>query len=444
MADSEEAKAPQGDGSKKKGPPANIPPPRPKLSKAERRALQEQQRAAKAARQGTGQHSANDKANVPIKSSTAPTDKKPSTSKSEPLAPAAKKEPLVTKNQTANNILVGHLTLAPPVSVTFDTGAVLRAKTNPDLPDAVVRLGYLYATGQIRGGNARCRAMLECYKTILVSNPDAPDVMIKSAFQFWTTQCRAHSITMGNAFTFLKAALASLMQQQDDSKIRETLCEMIETYKQERIEYADKAIADIACQKLLANPDEVILTFGYSEAVAQVLEQANLKRVIIVDSKPLSEGLYMYDSLSSKVTPEYIDISALTYVLPEVDKVLLGASALQTDGSVMGRIGTSVVALAAHAHHIPVLICAETYKISNRGIPLESLTHNEVLEEVKDDSDGATSSLQLLYDLTPAKRISGIVTELGLVPPSSVAVLLREMNPQEFKSGATAQPISSR
>lgn len=353
---------------------------------------------------------------------------------------------MTTKTTSANNLLVGHLSRSPKLSVTFDTGAVLKAKTNPDLPDAVVRLGYLYATGQIRGGNARCRAMLECYKEVLASNPASPDAVIKSAFQFWTTQCRAHSVTMGNAFTFLKAAVASLMQNHDVSKVQETLCEMIETYKQERIEYADKAIADIACQKLLANSDEVILTFGYSEAVAQVLEQAKLKRVIVVDSKPLSEGLYMYDFLSSTITPEYIDISALTYVLPEVDKVLLGASALQTDGSVTGRIGTSVIALTAHAHHIPVLVCAETYKISNRGVPLESLTHNEVLEESdghSNNDDGLFSSLQLLYDLTPAKWISGIVTELGLVPPSSVAVLLREMNPQEFKSDTTVTDSSA-
>jgi hypothetical protein len=34
------------------------------------------------------------------------------------------------------------------------------------------------------------------------------------------------------------------------------------------------------------------------------------------------------------------------------------------------------------------------------------------------------------------------VTELGLVPPSSVAVLLREMNPQEFKNGGGGTGIA--
>jgi translation initiation factor eIF-2B subunit delta len=128
----------------------------------------------------------------------------------------------------------------------------------------------------------------------------------------------------------------------------------------------------------------------------------------------------------------------LTYVLQEnVSKVLLGASALMSDGSVLGRVGTACVALAAHKHNIPVLVCCETYKISNR-VQLESITHNElgnpeallneddVLQNWK-EIDGL-KLLNVLYDLTPAAFVSGIVTELGIVPPTSVAVLLREMD----------------
>jgi translation initiation factor eIF-2B subunit delta len=137
--------------------------------------------------------------------------------------------------------------------------------------------------------------------------------------------------------------------------------------------------------------------------------------------------------------------------MPDVTKVLLGASALLSDGSVLGRSGSAAVALAAQARRVPVLVCAETYKISNR-VQLESLTMNELGCTGKVDRDkenvatNATSSggggnmdvreaafkrLHLLYDLTPAQFVSGIVTELGIVPPTSVAVLLREMNPHD-------------
>lgn len=84
-------------------------------------------------------------------------------------------------------------------------------------------------------------------------------------------------------------------------------------------------------------------------------------------------------------------------------------------------------------------MCAETYKISNR-VQLESINSNEILNNNNEnnENDGNSESnkvkvLNLLFDLTPASFVSGIVTEFGIVPPSSVAVLLREMNPQEIK-----------
>jgi translation initiation factor eIF-2B subunit delta len=36
--------------------------------------------------------------------------------------------------------------------------------------------------------------------------------------------------------------------------------------------------------------------------------------------------------------------------------------------------------------------------------------------------------INLMYDVTPP---IGIITETGIIPPTSVAVLLREMNPQD-------------
>ena len=47
--------------------------------------------------------------------------------------------------------------------------------------------------------------------------------------------------------------------------------------------------------------------------------------------------------------------------------------------------------------------------------------------------------LNLLYDLTPSEFVSGIVTEMGILPPTSVAVLLREMNPQDNYTAFKAQ-----
>jgi translation initiation factor eIF-2B subunit delta len=73
---------------------------------------------------------------------------------------------------------------------------------------------------------------------------------------------------------------------------------------------------------------------------------------------------------------------------------------------------------------------------------LESITLNELgnpetlLQTKKEGESPSTTTpkfkvLNLLYDVTPSEYVSGIVTELGIIPPTSVAVLLSEMNPQD-------------
>lgn len=495
----------------KKAPPPNlvIPPPRPKLSKEERRALQEQQRAAKSSASSGGKATS---ANVSITpgSSAHPTSTPQTnmetkvTLSTQPDASiksvAGKPNAEIQGKNNANSSIhvamkpdisfVSHLSPYMDPSIMFDTGAVLRphvsstttSSTSMDivtsLHPAIIKLGYQYATGEIRGANFRCRSMLECYSTVLQDfvqdrhqatytstitdwRSTIENTVLKPAFTYWTEHCRPHSVSMGNAFTFLKTAINTFDRDVPLEQIISTLLETIAAYIRERIDYAKAAIAETACTKLLFrraahsfSKMEVLLTYGHSEAVVAVLSLAislrkkNL-RIIVVDSPPLLEGRVLLEKLQqeaanastsanicSQVEFTYIHLHAVTYVLPTVSKVLLGAAALQTDGSVTGRIGTAVIALAAHTKNIPVLVCSETHKISNRGVPLESLTQNELygnnssrVKQINDTgADEKPNRIDLLYDLTPASFVSGIVTELGIVPPSSVAVLLREMN----------------
>ena len=241
---------------------------------------------------------------------------------------------------------------------------------------------------------------------------------------------------MGNAVTFVKSAVvAALDRDMEWPDCQRVLLESIDAYVQERIDYADLAIAAVACDKI-SNHGDVILTYAYSETIRVVLQEAHAKqkkfRVIVVDSKPLLEGkLLLRELRESGLECTYILLNALSYVMKDVTKVLLGAKGLLNDGSVYGRVGTACVALSAK--DIPVLVCAETYKISHR-VQLEAITNNEQgnpQQVVEGELGENLRVINLLFDLTPASFVSGIITEMGILPPTSVAVLLREMNPQD-------------
>ncbi len=67
----------------------------------------------------------------------------------------------------------------------------------------------------------------------------------------------------------------------------------------------------------------------------------------------------------------------------QVTKVLLGAHAVFANGSVMSRVGSSQVALMAKASNVPVLVCCETYKFSER-VQTDSFVFNELGTKIQD------------------------------------------------------------
>jgi translation initiation factor eIF-2B subunit delta len=435
--------------AEQKQKPTVIPPPKPKLSKAERRALQEAQRAAKAA--GT-KLALSAKIVVPTKEEVdattnkeqpvgTPTDN--STQQRAQQDTAAANTPYMNKTVS----LVSHLTPFRHTRDVFHLGATLEprvadsslARDYNNLHPAVLRLGA--ASAQM-DTHDRCRAMLLCYSLLIqeFQMPADADIrraldtqVLKPPFHYWTRHCAApHSVGMGNAFDVLKQRVASLPPTLRWEQVQSELQETIHAYVTERIDYATKAIATLAP----VSGADVVVTFAPSPAVTAVLVRAQPRRVIVVDGAPNGAGRALLRELrANKIQCSYCSLPAIAYVLQEgVTKVLLGAEALMSDGSILAPAGTACVALAAHARRISVLVCSETYKISNR-IQLEAITNNELGDPDKLVGDLKWTELEYLkvlnlkFDLTPAKFVTGIVTELGIVPPSSVAVLLREMNP---------------
>jgi translation initiation factor eIF-2B subunit delta len=109
-----------------------------------------------------------------------------------------------------------------------------------------------------------------------------------------------------------------------------------------------------------------------------------------------------------------------------------------SNGRLYARAGTALVALMAHANNVPVIVCCESVKFTDK-VALDAIVTNEVAppdELVETHSPvGLTSPLaswrqqpnlqllSLMYDVTPAEYISMVVTEYGSLPPSSVPVV---------------------
>merc|ERR1712096_515466 len=59
-------------------------------------------------------------------------------------------------------------------------------------------------------------------------------------------------------------------------------------------------------------------------------------------------------------------INAITYMIKNVTKILLGASGIDSKGMVCSRAGTAIVALVGHSQNKPIIASCESYKFSNQ------------------------------------------------------------------------------
>uniref|UniRef100_H3DFZ4 Translation initiation factor eIF2B subunit delta n=2 Tax=Tetraodon nigroviridis TaxID=99883 RepID=H3DFZ4_TETNG len=314
---------------------------------------------------------------------------------------------------------------------------------------AIVRLGLQYSQGIVAGSNARSVALLHAFKQVIRDYTTPPnedlsrDLVNKlKPYISFLNQCRPLSASMGNAIKFIKKEISNISSQCKEEEAKSNLLDCIESYIN-KIILAAKAIAKFSIEKI--SDGDVILVYGCSSLVNYILHEAFEKgrkfRVIVVDSRPRLEGRETLRRLVQRgISCTYVLISAVSYILPEVSKVFLGAHALLANGYVMSRVGTSQIALVAKAFNVPVLVCCETYKFCER-VQTDSFVSNEL-----DDPDDLIVTragkrqlehwqevkflglLNLVYDVTPPDFVDIVITELGMIPCTSVPVVLRVKN----------------
>jgi methylthioribose-1-phosphate isomerase len=107
----------------------------------------------------------------------------------------------------------------------------------------------------------------------------------------------------------------------------------------------------------------------------------------------------------------------------KVDLVLVGADRIAANGDVANKIGTYSLAVLAHEHNIPFYVVAPTSTIdlslaSGADIPIEERSSEEVLHVagVPTAPEGVQAA-HPAFDVTPARLVTAIVTERGVLRP---------------------------
>ena len=181
---------------------------------------------------------------------------------------------------------------------------------------------------------------------------------------------------------------------------------------------------------------DIVLTHCNSQAVNSVIGRAHGSginiQLYVTESRPRYQGLITAKQLSELGVPVTLIVdSSARYFMSRIDKVIVGADALASNGAVINKIGTSSIALAAREARVQFMVAAETYKFSPETFlgGLVEIEERPVEEVVSTDWLKKHPGVRVLnpaFDVTPPEYVDAIITEVGIASPYTFLFLARE------------------
>jgi len=183
---------------------------------------------------------------------------------------------------------------------------------------------------------------------------------------------------------------------------------------------------------------------GVGTALAPIYRAHSQGRPVFVyatETRPRSQGakLTTWELAQAGVPHALISDTAAGSIMAkgEIGLVVVGADRIAANGDTANKIGTYTLAVLAKEHRIPFYVAAPSPTFdeecpSGQEIPIEERDEREVLEVIGMTADSQHTTVRVAtpgvrarnpaFDVTPARLITGFITECGIVVPSAEAI----------------------
>ena len=179
-----------------------------------------------------------------------------------------------------------------------------------------------------------------------------------------------------------------------------------------------------------------LATAGYGTAlgvIRKAKEQGKKLHIYVDETRPVLQGarLTAWEMKKEKIPATLITDNMAGFLMQQgkIDKIIVGADRIALNGDTANKIGTYSLAVLARAHRIPFYVAApvSTFDFSLKtgtAIPIEERQADEVtcfrgVQVAPQDMKVYNPA----FDVTPAKFISAIITEKGiLTKPYNTAI----------------------
>ncbi len=177
-------------------------------------------------------------------------------------------------------------------------------------------------------------------------------------------------------------------------------------------------------------PDKgTIMTQCFAETIVGLMLKESRKRgkdikIICPETRPYFQGARLTASVAYD---QGFDVTVITDNMPaytmkkkKVDLFTSAADVITMDGNVVNKIGTFQMAMAADYYDIPYFVTGtpDIGHINTSSIEIEERDESYVLEAmgIKTTMEGVKGYYPA-FDITPAKFVSGVVTDKGIFSP---------------------------
>lgn len=194
-----------------------------------------------------------------------------------------------------------------------------------------------------------------------------------------------------------------------------------------------RLIGEIGSRRVLEG--STVLVHCHSSVVTRILAEAKKAgkefQVFCTETRPLYQGRITARELTELgIESTMVVDSATRFFMNEVDLVLVGADAITSEGNVINKIGTSLVALAAREARTPFYVASMLLKFDPETVYGEyTVIEERDGREIWAESPEGLQIRNPAFDITRREFIHGVVCEAGVLSPEAVMQEVDERYP---------------
>ena len=202
------------------------------------------------------------------------------------------------------------------------------------------------------------------------------------------------------------------------------------------LDISRECIAEIGAKRI--HDGMVIFTHCHSSTVTRIIAKAKNQgktfKVICTETRPAFQGRITAKELVDLGidTTFIVDSAARTYI-SDADLVVVGADAITSEGNVVNKIGTSVIAVLAHEARKPFYAVSELLKFDPETLGGECEKIEErSFAEVWSEAPQKLTVRNPAFDVTSNRYIHGLICEEGIIAPQTIVEVINRRFPWLF------------